>query len=91
MLQRAEDEYRLMFRKPESVPEYWTAIRFEIDVGKFDVAAPPPETASGEGIRPQIPTKERVKIEEAQGLATFLRLRWPGSPVVGAPRAGKGR
>src|SRR5689334_18271237 len=39
ILQRAEDEYRIFFKQPETVPEFWTAINFEIDAGKFDIAA----------------------------------------------------
>jgi len=85
VLQKAEDEYRILFRKPETVPEYWTAITFEIDVGKFDVAAfllnqllekaPPADT-----------DKELIRIEEVKGLSTFLRLRrvrqWSDHPVL---------
>jgi CheY-like chemotaxis protein len=85
ILQRAEDEYRIFFKQPETVPEFWTAINFEIDVGKFDIAAlllkqlvekqPAAET-----------DKELVRIEEAQGLSTFLRLRrvrqWSDNPTV---------
>jgi hypothetical protein len=85
LLQKAEDEYRLMFRRPQTVPEFWTAINFEVDVGKYDVAAlllkqmlekePAAET-----------DKELVKIEEVQGLSSFLRLRsirqWSAHPLL---------
>jgi CheY-like chemotaxis protein len=85
VLLKAEDEYRLMFRRPETIPEFWTAITFEIDLGKYDIAAlllkqmlekePAAET-----------DKELVRIEEARGLATFLRLRrirqWSKHPLL---------
>jgi hypothetical protein len=85
ILQKAEDEYRIFFKQPETVPEFWSAINFEIDVGKFDIAAlllkqllekqPAAET-----------DKELVKIEDAQGLSSFLRFRrvrqWSDNPNV---------
>jgi hypothetical protein len=85
VLQKAEDEYRIYFKRPETVPEYWMAINFEVDVGKFDVAAlllqelllkqPAAET-----------DKELVRIEEVKGLSTFLRLRrvrqWSENPIL---------
>jgi hypothetical protein len=74
LLQKAEDEYRLFFRRPKTVLEFWAAMKFEIGVGKFDLAAlhlkqlldiMPPEEAD----------KELLKIEEADGLSGFLRLQ----------------
>lgn len=73
LLQKAEDEYRTFFRRPEQVHEFWAAIKFEVEVGKFDVAAlhlkqllakAPPEDAD----------KELVNLAEVEGLAPFLRL-----------------
>ena len=74
LLQRAEEEYRIFFRKPDKVPEFWAAMKFEIEVGKFDLAAlhlqqmllkePADET-----------DKELLKIEEVEGLSAFLRLQ----------------
>ena len=39
LLNKAEDEYRTYFKRPETTYELWAAIKFEIDVGKFDLAA----------------------------------------------------
>src|SRR5579862_244694 len=39
LLDKAKDEYRIFFKKPETAIEYWAAIRFEMDLGKFDLAA----------------------------------------------------
>src|SRR5262245_19416165 len=39
LLAKAEEEYRVFFKKPVEVPEFWAAISFEINLGKFDVAA----------------------------------------------------
>jgi hypothetical protein len=72
-LQRAEDEYRLYFRRPEKVPEYWAAINFEIDVGKFDVAALILDHLLKKQPAADV-DKELVKIEEAKGMSVFLRL-----------------
>lgn len=39
LLTKAEEEYRLFFRRPEKVHEYWAAMRLEMKMGKFDLAA----------------------------------------------------
>jgi CheY-like chemotaxis protein len=39
VIARAEEDYRTFFKPPTSLIEYWAAINFEIQVGKFDVAA----------------------------------------------------
>ena len=35
----APDDYRRLFKKPETVAEFWKAMQFEIEVGRFDLAA----------------------------------------------------
>lgn len=82
LLQKAEEEYRTYFKKPEKTHEFWAAMKFEIAVGKFDLAAlhlkqllakPPEET-----------DPELLKIEEAEGLSSFLKLqnilKWSDHP-----------
>lgn len=74
LLDKAKEEYRLFFKKPEKVYEFWAAMKFEVEVGKYDLAAlhlklllekePAEET-----------DKELLKIEEAEGLAGFLRMQ----------------
>src|SRR5437870_2753531 len=38
LLAKAEEEYRVFFKKPETAIEFWSAIKFEMDLGKFDLA-----------------------------------------------------
>src|SRR5258708_4038960 len=35
--QRTEDEYRIFLRRPDKVHQFWTAIKVEVGVGKFDL------------------------------------------------------
>lgn len=73
LMRKAEDEYRVFFSKPEKVHEFWAAIKFEMDVGKFDLAALhlkrmlelPPEKAD----------PELLKILDREGLSAFTRLQ----------------
>src|SRR5262245_29104793 len=84
LLDRAEDEYRRFYKKPEKAHEFWAAMKFEMDTGKFDLAAlhlkkllelPPAES-----------DKDLVNIEANQGMFAFLRLRtvpkWVNHPVL---------
>jgi len=73
LLIKADDEYRSYFKKPETVIEHWAAVKFEIDVGKYDLAAlhlklllekQPPEQVDA----------ELAKIEAVEGMASFMRL-----------------
>jgi hypothetical protein len=83
LLQKAEAEYRLHFKRPEKVVEFWAAMRFELAVGKFDLAA-----FHLKGLLEKQPAdevdKELLKIEEAEGLFAFLRLqtirKWSDHP-----------
>jgi len=74
LLDKATEEYRVFFQRPENTIEFWSAIKFEMDLGKFDLAAlhmklllakEPPEDVD----------KDLVKIEAADGMSKFLRLR----------------
>ena len=74
LLDKAADEYRIYFKKPETPIEFWSAIKFEMNLGKFDLAAlhlklllekEPPEDVD----------KELVKLEAAEGMSAFLRLK----------------
>src|SRR5688572_22411108 len=68
LLQKAEEEYRTFFKRPTKAHEYWAAIKFEIALGKFELAAlhleqllqrQPPEEIDD----------DLLKIEEVDGLA----------------------
>jgi CheY-like chemotaxis protein len=65
------EEYRQFFKPPKTVPEFWAAIQFEIEVGKYDLAA-----RLLRGLMERKPTeKELVDLEEKVGMAPFLNLR----------------
>jgi hypothetical protein len=69
-LKRLEDEYRRFFKPPETALEYWAAMRFEIGVGKFKLAA-----EDLKGFLEKKPTDEELlQIEEEQGMSAFLEL-----------------
>lgn len=74
LLFRAEDEYRRFFARPKTTPQFWAAIRFEMNVGKFDLAALHLKQLLQLEPAADI-DKDLVRIEEAQGMAVFLRLR----------------
>ena len=38
LLKKAEEEYRLFIKRPESIFDYWAAMKYEMQVGKFDLA-----------------------------------------------------
>ncbi|MFN4257955.1 MAG: hypothetical protein ACK4RK_01560 [Gemmataceae bacterium] len=64
-------DYRQFFKKPETAPEYWNAMKFEIDVGQFELAA-----GHLLGFLNAGPTDEELlQIEEKEGMSSFLRLR----------------
>ncbi len=74
LLEKAKEEYRLFFKRPETAIEYWAAIKFEMDLGKFDLAGlhlklmlakDPPENVD----------KDLIKLELAEGMSAFLRLK----------------
>jgi hypothetical protein len=74
LLQKAEEEYRLYFKRPEKVAEFWAAVRFEIGLGKFDLAALHLKRLLGKEPKEEV-DKELLKIEEVQGLSAFLKFQ----------------
>lgn len=69
-LQKAEDEYRQFFKKPETALEFWAAMNFEIGVGKFALAA-----EDLKGFLAKNPSKDDLlQIEGQEGMSAFLRL-----------------
>src|SRR4051794_35859089 len=65
------DDYRQFFKKPVTVAEYWNALKFEMEVGRYDLAA-----GHLRGLLLKKPTPEDlVALEKAEGMVTFLRLR----------------
>ncbi|HZT80077.1 MAG TPA: response regulator [Gemmataceae bacterium] len=79
------DDYREFFKKPETVKEYWRALKFEMEVGRPDLAA-----RHLHGLLSLKPTDEQLlEIEEQEGgLAPFLALgnlrKWDDNPKADA-------
>lgn len=74
VLQRAEQEYREFYKRPETVPEYWAAIKYEIEVGRVGLAAHLIHGLVGL-TKDEAGRKALLDLEEEDGLTAFLRLR----------------
>src|SRR6516164_8758739 len=73
-------DYREFFKKPTTVPEFWNAIQFEIEVGRFDLAA-----AQIHALLEFKPTDAAlVELADQVGIAAVLKLRnilkWSDDP-----------
>jgi CheY-like chemotaxis protein len=67
---KAEDPVRQFIKKPETAQEFWAAMRFEIEVGKFNLAA-----EDLKGFLARKPTdQDLLEIEKREGVSAFLRL-----------------
>lgn len=64
-------DYRQFFKKPETVKEFWDALQFEIEVGRFDLAA---GHLKGLLKKSEQDPAGLAKLEENVGVAAFLRL-----------------
>jgi len=77
-----EDDYRRLFKRPTTTDEYWNALQFEIDVGKYDLAAG--HLRNLLNYKPS--DADLVKLADEVGMAAFLRLRnirkWSDDPKV---------
>jgi hypothetical protein len=73
LLQKAQEEYRTFFREPKTAMEFWAALTYEIQVGKFDLAAYHLDKLL------KLPEKEAdedlLRIEDSEGMRAFLRLK----------------
>lgn len=68
---RPGEEYRMFFRRPKTVAEFWSALKFEIDIGRYDLAA-----GLLNGLLALKPGDEDlVRIHEKDGMIAFLKLR----------------
>jgi CheY-like chemotaxis protein len=78
---RKGDDYRQFFKKPETTEDYWLALRYEIEVGRYDLAA-----GLLHALLAKPPTEdELLRLEDQYGMAAFLSLRnveWSGDPKV---------
>jgi hypothetical protein len=77
-----EDDYRRFFKRPSNTDEYWNALQFEIDVGKYDLAAV--HLRNLLNYKPS--DADLVKLVDEVGISKFLRLRnirtWSDDPKV---------
>jgi CheY-like chemotaxis protein len=68
---RKGDDYRQYFKKPETVEDYWLALRYEIEVGRFDLAA-----GLLHALLAKQPTPDELgRLEDKYGIAAFYELR----------------
>jgi hypothetical protein len=86
LLRQAEEEYRKFFKRPEKMHELWAAIRYERQLGQFelcalflkDILAKPPEEFD----------PAMVKIEAAEGMYEILKIqtipKWSGNEKFNA-------
>src|SRR5262249_33217927 len=69
--ERDPEGYPRFFKKPETVDEFWKALTFEIDVGRYDLAA-----RQLHGLLDKKPTDdELVALQERVGTIPIQRLR----------------
>jgi CheY-like chemotaxis protein len=79
LIEKAQEEYRVFFKQPETTIEYWAAIQFEMDLGKFDLAAYHLNGMLGKNPKVKVDPDDKVdadlvKLEQAEGMSAFLRL-----------------
>jgi DNA-binding response OmpR family regulator len=76
LLKKAEEEYRLYIKRPQTILEYWAAMKYEMQLGKFDLAALHLKfLLEKHDKQPEEGDKDLLKIEAAEGLASLLNLR----------------
>src|SRR5262245_21634268 len=73
LLQKADEEYRVFFKRPEKTPEFWAAIKLEMQLGKYDLAALHLKQLLEKSAEDT--EKDLFHIEEVEGLSAFLRLQ----------------
>lgn len=83
----SDEPYRQFFKAPKTAPEYWEALKFEIEVGKYDLAALVLRGLLTKAVATKGKIEEDyVEMEEKDGMVAFLRLRnipkWSDDPAV---------
>jgi hypothetical protein len=83
LLAKAADEYRSFFKRPEKTVEFWSAIKFELEVGKFDLAALHLKLMLEKEPAAEVDA-DLAKIENVEGFGSFLKLtavkKWSDHP-----------
>ncbi len=67
----AAQEFRDTFKKPETAPEFWAAMKYEIEVGSYELAA----GYLKEFLAKNPTDQELLDIEAKEGLTGFLQLQ----------------
>jgi hypothetical protein len=76
LLKKAEEEYRLFIKRPETILEFWAAMKVEIQLGKFDLAGLHLKLLLDKFDKmPEDGNKELLKIEAAERLSSILKLK----------------
>ncbi len=76
LLQKAEEEYRLFIKRPVTILDYWAALKYEMQLGKFDLAGLHLKLLLDKYEKmPEEGSKELLRIEAAEGLAALLNLK----------------
>jgi CheY-like chemotaxis protein len=77
LAQAPRDAHGQFLDKPKTPKDYWDRVKFEIDVGKFDIAGQWLKGYLAElaKMKEEDANKELVKTEEKDGMSAFLRLR----------------
>jgi CheY-like chemotaxis protein len=77
------NDYRQFFRTPETASDFWNAIQFEMEVGRYDLAA-----RHLRGLVQKATDQELAQLAEKVGTVAFLQLRnvqkWSDDPKVNA-------
>jgi CheY-like chemotaxis protein len=70
------DDSRDYLLEPETAPEYWSRVKFEIEVGKFDFAGKYLKGFLAElaKLKAEDANKVLIEIERKDGMSSFLRL-----------------
>jgi len=78
---RPLEDYRQYFKPPETAQEFWKAIKFEIELGAYPVAA-----EFLKGFLAKVDEKTVIEIENKDGMSSFLFLRtvpkWSDDPKI---------
>jgi hypothetical protein len=71
----AQQDFRRLLTPPETPQQFWDALMFEINIGKFDIAAVHLKGLLDSLDKSKDKDDEVLKLEKKEGLAAFLRLR----------------
>src|SRR5262249_24987547 len=79
--EKKDRDYSFYFQKPETVSEFWTAINYELRVGRAEVAA-----GFLQGLPDKRPPEQApLKLVDKEGMPAILRLRtvpqWSEKPA----------